>query len=420
MDTQSKTWIEERAQLAEQLRGMVDKADAEKRSLTTEEDAQYATMFKRVTELGELLDKRVAHEALMAKLAETTEKRTAPPQPDGAKGAGRLGVRSTPAYGMAFDRYIRTGRMDPVLQSTDTMTEEERALSWGTDTQGGVLAPETFLTQLLAEVNNQLFLRRLATKYTLSVGDTLGVPTLAADPADADWTTELAIGSEDSTMAFGKREMRPHPVGKLLKVSKTLLNRASLPVESIVMERLAYKFGVTEEKAFMTGTGASQPLGLFIASDDGIGTAYDVTGTNTATTITADTLLDIVYGLPSQYWPNAQWLGHTDWALKVSKLKDSENRYMWSPSMQLGQPNMLLGFPVNLSAYAPNTFTANQYVAILGDYSRYWIVDSLAMTVQRLVELYAATNQVGFIGRLEVDGAPIWGNAFLISRLQSG
>ena len=34
------------------------------------------------------------------------------------------------------------------------------------------------------------------------------------------------------------------------------------------------------------------------------------------------------------------------------------------------------------------------------------------MQVQRLVELYAATNQVGFIGRLETDGMPVLEEAF--------
>jgi HK97 family phage major capsid protein len=34
------------------------------------------------------------------------------------------------------------------------------------------------------------------------------------------------------------------------------------------------------------------------------------------------------------------------------------------------------------------------------------------MTVQRLVELYAETNETGFIGRAEVDGAPVLAEAF--------
>ncbi len=34
------------------------------------------------------------------------------------------------------------------------------------------------------------------------------------------------------------------------------------------------------------------------------------------------------------------------------------------------------------------------------------------MTIQRLAELYAATNQVGFIARKETDGMPVLEEAF--------
>ena len=36
----------------------------------------------------------------------------------------------------------------------------------------------------------------------------MGVPSLETDPADADWTSEIAIGGEDSSMATGKRRDR--------------------------------------------------------------------------------------------------------------------------------------------------------------------------------------------------------------------
>ena len=51
-----------------------------------------------------------------------------------------------------------------------------------------------------------------------------------------------------------------------------------------------------------------------------------------------------------------------------------------------------------------------------GDFRYYWIADALDMQIQRLVELYARTNQTGFIGRLETDGMPVLEEAFV--RLQ--
>ena len=65
-----------------------------------------------------------------------------------------------------------------------------------------------------------------------------------------------------------------------------------------------------------------------------------------------------------------------------------------------------------MSEYAPSTFTTGLYVGIIGDFQWYWIAESLRFELQRLDELYAATNQVGFIGRLEADGMPVLAEAF--------
>jgi HK97 family phage major capsid protein len=65
-----------------------------------------------------------------------------------------------------------------------------------------------------------------------------------------------------------------------------------------------------------------------------------------------------------------------------------------------------------MSEFAPNTFTTGLYVGIVGDFSFYWIVDALSFVLQRLVELYAESNQAGFIGRYEGDAQPVLEEAF--------
>jgi len=42
------------------------------------------------------------------------------------------------------------------------------------------------------------------------------------------------------------------------------------------------------------------------------------------------------------------------------------------------------------------------------------------MQVQRLVELYATTNQIGYLARLESDGAPVLESAFVRVTLAAG
>jgi len=45
-------------------------------------------------------------------------------------------------------------------------------------------------------------IRRMATKVVVTKAQDLGVPTLEDNPADADWTWELATGTDDTAMHF--------------------------------------------------------------------------------------------------------------------------------------------------------------------------------------------------------------------------
>jgi len=256
-----------------------------------------------------------------------------------------------------------------------------------------------------------VFIRQRATKYRLPTAASLGAASLAADPEDGAWTTELATGTEDGTMSFGNRELNPHPLAKRIKMSNKLLRMAS-GVDGLVRQRLAYKFGVTQEKAFLTGNGVNQPLGVFTASANGVTTARDVSTGNTATSVTFDGLIEAKYSLKGQYWQRADWLFHRDVLKQIAKLKDGDGEYIWRQSVRDGEPDMLLGRPVMMSEFAPNTLTTGQYVGMLGDFSQYWIADALDFQIQVLKELYAETNQTGFIGRLESDGMPVLPEAF--------
>lgn len=314
----------------------------------------------------------------------------------------------------AFNRYLAHG-----MAGLDA--DQMRALQVTPDEQGGFLVPpQQFIAELIKFVDDNVPLRPLATVQQLTEAESLGVPSLETDIDDHDWTTELATGTDDTAMKFGKREFRPHPLAKRIKVSNTLLRRSSISAEQIVRERLGYKYAVTTEKAYMTGNGASRPLGIFTASADGVSTGRDkaigAAGAIPLTTATSDQLIDAKYFLKEAYWRRARWLFHRDLIAIMRKLKDGDGNYLWVPGLAGGRPDTIIDIPFVTSEFAPNTISATAYVGVLADFSFYWIVDSLEFQIQRLVELYAEANQVGFIGRYEGDGMPVLEEAFV--RLQ--
>jgi len=65
----------------------------------------------------------------------------------------------------------------------------------------------------------------------------------------------------------------------------------------------------------------------------------------------------------------------------------------------------------------PNTFATALYVGALCNWSNYWIAELRGLELQRLIEKYADTNEIGFYGRMYADGAPVLAESFVRVKL---
>ena len=396
MSAKLREMLDKRNKAVTDARALIDKADVEKRVLTAEEKTSYDAFLKDALDLRERIDAET-------KLIEE-ERQMAQDALKGIPGKPSIQAPEVEARKLAFRKFLRN----------EPMTGEEvRAMTAGTDVQGGFLmTPQEFVKNLIVAVKNVVFIRGLATIYQTNNANGIGMPSLDTDVGDFEWTPEITAFPEDTAVRFGKRELKPHPLKKLIKVSEKLLRADGMDPEAILMDRASYKLGITNEKAFLTGTGSQQPLGLFTASDDGVPTSRDLSTDMTATDFTADALKAVKYSLKAQYMAKAQWLFHRDGVAKIAKIKTGDGYYIFELADKVGAIDTLLGRPLNMSEYVPNTFTASKYVGMFADFSWYWIVDSLALRIKRLNELYAETSQVGFIFDAETDAMPVLAEAF--------
>jgi HK97 family phage major capsid protein len=413
-----------RAKIVTDQRAILDKADKEKRELSSEETTQYETMDKDFERLSkdisdrEQLEKdRLERSAnLEAREKMLKESIVAPhkPIPQGDPNAPNPDIRKSKEYEQAFGSLLRVGFRGLNTGELSTL----RALQADKDVVGGfTVAPQMFVNDLIMKLDNLVFVRKLAKVLPVVKADSIGFPSLDADPADPTWTGEILTGTEDSSMAFQKRELRPHPLAKRIKVSERLLRLSTIPIEGLVNERLAYKFGIVQENSFLNGTGIDQPLGVFVASASGINTDRDVSQDNAATKMSADNLIECKYTLKAQYRNAARWLFSRTAVKQIRKLKTGEGDYIWKMGISNDKPDAILDLPYDESEYCPSTFTTGQYVGILANWQYYWIADAMDMTVKVLDELYAETSQIGYIGRLETDGMPVIGEAFVRVKL---
>lgn len=410
--------LEKRAGLIAQARGIYDKAEEEGRDATAEEREQFDTLMNDS-------DATKVESDRLHRLATAEE---GLPAPEGAGGGGvddpdarteptivelRTNVcgetRSVvvPAEEIkvlkAFRSYLQNGNKT-----------ELRDLQKDVDSKGGYLsAPIQFMAELIKGIDNLTFMRQISRVLPpIGTAESLGAPQIDSDISDAEWTTELGTDGEDSDLTFARRELKPIPLAKKIKISKTLVRRSEMDAVAIVRDRMAYKFAVPMENGYMNGNGTTQPLGVFTADAAGIDTDRDVAEDNTATAFTMDGLINAQMHVKAQYRNMAVWVMHRDAIKLARKLKDNDEQYLWQPSTQLGIPDRLLNNAVWESEYAPNTFTTGKYVGIFGNFEFYWIIDALTLTIQVLEELYAETNQNGYIGRAESDGAPVTSEAF--------
>lgn len=276
---------------------------------------------------------------------------------------------------------------------------------------GGYAVADTMLRKLVELQAATIAMRQISQVLPPIPGGSVIAPSEEAELSDPEWTSEVGTGSDDVVEPFGQRLLAPKPLAKRIKVSRTLLRAATLiDVEGFVLSRLNRKFSEAEENAFINGTGANQPFGLLLA---GI-TAVETAASNT---LAADDIINWAYTLPDAYAGAAKILANRSFIRKTRLLKGTDNNYLWQPGLAAGSPPTILDWPYVTSDKYPTGLTADAYddnalVATIGDFSYYWIVDSLNFEVQRLEELYAATNQVGFIGRKETDGMVVAVDAF--------
>lgn len=302
----------------------------------------------------------------------------------------------------------------------DYLTEAEfKDLSVGVPTAGGYLTVDTWLGELVTLAKDMSAMRRISrTLPPVPVGSVIA-PAEDTALSDATWTTEILTGAADAVGPFGDRKLTPHPLAKRVLVSNDLMRNPSFDVEAFVRDRMAYKFAVPEEEGFVNGNGVNCPKGVLQT------TGLSTYTTAAAITLTADDVINWVYSLPATYAARARILCNRSFIRKCRTLKDGVGNYVWQAGLQSGIPNSILDTPYDLSdrvatglAGTPELWVTTSVVAVIGDFSYYWIADALGMSIQRLVELYAATNQTGFIGRKQTDGLAVRAQAFYSLTIQ--
>ena len=382
---------EKRAKAWEAAKAFLDSKRGGDGLLSAEDTATYEKMEQEVVDLGKEIERLERQAAIDAELNKpVSEPITNKPNnnPDGEEKKGR-----------ATDRYKKTFWN---AMRRKNFYDVENALQVGTDSEGGYLVPDEFEHTLVEALEEENFFRSIATVIQTSSGDRK-IPVVATK-GTASWIDEEGAYPE-SDDSFGQVSIGAYKVATMLKVSDELLNDSVFDLEAYISKEFGRRIGAKEEEAFFTGDGKGKPTGIFSATggaSDGVTTA--------AAGITFDDVMDLFYAVKSPYRKKAVWVLNDTTVKALRKLKDNNGNYIWQPSVQAGQPDMILNRPYHTSAYVPEV-AAGAKVMAFGDFSYYWIADRQGRSFKRLNELFAANGQVGFLASQRVDGKLILSEA---------
>jgi len=292
-------------------------------------------------------------------------------------------------------------------------SDERKAMSAGSDPDGGYLLPPSTVGRTVAKLYEQSTMRQLATVQTISTDKLEGI--VDNNEADAGWVAELGTRSDTTTPTVGKYEIGAHEMYAMPKASQKILDDAATNVEAWLAGKVADKFARVEGAGFTTGTGVGQPRGLFSYTTAATGDdsrawgqfEHVVTGANGAFhTTKADPLQDLIGAFKDQYLNGASWLMRRELRTDIRKMKEAtSDRYLWEPSLQMGQPDRLLGYPARVDQYVPAKATGSLSLAFGNFAEAYTIVDR--MGIRTLRDPYTAKPYVVFYSTKRTGGGAV-------------
>ena len=388
-----------RASLLDEIHAFIESNRQADQTLNAEHAQKADEMMASVKNLGKEIERLEA----LRDIEDSLNAATSAPVRSDVSGRKAVKATATPEYSRAFWDMMRG----------NNTIEVRDALSVGVGSAGGYTVPDEFEHQLVQSLDENNVFRRIA-KVIRTQSGTRTIP-IATDSGSASWIEE-GTSIDESDVSFDKATLSAYKLGCLIKVSNELLNDSAFDIAAHIAQRFGVRFGNAEENAFLNGTGPSANPGTPSQPTGILTTLTANTTASSAVDLSFDDMYKLYYSLKAPYRSNAAWVCSESVMLKLMMLKDGNSNYVWKPSLEVGKPDTFLGHPIYTSQYMPGlTGTANQdknkKVVLFGDFSYYWIADRQNRTVKRLNELYAATDQVGFLGTQRVDGKLILGEA---------
>ena len=383
-----KEKFEQKGKLLEQLKEAVNAKDfdQDKVDLINEEVSKADKEIRSIEKANEWLAQRVESTARMQE--------------------------ETPDFYRQLDGFFRTGlfgeseNRNGTKKSMELRTDQ---LGRVTANKGGSLVPAflgDYIDAARAHIGGMVT-PGLCDWAQVGTGNTITFATLD------DTATKAAIVAEAGDTLTGTDVTYGTAVLTFYKWATSFLNVSNELLQDSVYDVAGHVIGLLMERMyrglnyhFTLGTGTAMPYGIHNLAPKG--------EDGPSRTIAQADLSNLVYSINRSYRSNGTWMMNdtTVGMIRALSFGSADDRPLWTESLQAGEPDKLMGYPVvvnpNCDDYEPYNFPI-----FFGDFKNYKIREALPMKVIRVDELFAGTDEVGFnvmgrfAGNLVSGGAPI-------------
>lgn len=317
----------------------------------------------------------------------------------------KLDVEGYKSWNQQFKTYMR---------SRDDRAVEAKALSVGSNPDGGYFVPTAVSSRIIGRVYEDSPIRQIANVETIGTSEM--EIAIDQDEAGAGWVGEETPRPETSTPQTGVQRIVVHEIYAMPKATQKLLEDASIDIEAWLANKVAEKFARMEATAFVVGDGVNKPRGFL---------TYPATGSSRmvvpqvvsgdASLLLPDALIRLPFALKSAYLGNARWVMNRQTIASIMLFKDANEQYIWRPGLQDGVPSVIGGYPVTMADDMPVVAAGSLPIAF-GDFRRaYTIVDRLGITTLR--DPLTAKPFVLFYTRKRVGGDMVDFDALVLMKV---
>lgn len=376
-----KKQIEARANAWEQAKDLLDRAADENRDLSAEENEQYARMTAEIDERAAVIARIQADVEREARAAEAIR------GIEGQVKAAEVAVVNDDSDSI---RALARGEIRSLeIEKRDILTSST-----------GSPVPTSFFDEIImrARLVGPMLSPNIVTVLNTTSGEKIQMPNLNAYSVGT-LTAQAAVFAESDPTFNNFVDLEAYKYGTLFQVSRELIEDAGVPLQSFFAEQVGNAIGFVANSVLTTGDGSSKPHGIATVAGTG------VTGTASNYVFTTDEVIDLLYSLDgaARLLPGFGWMANGSTIAKIRQLKDGSGAYVFQPSLQLGTPDVLLGYPLYENPHMASAGTGNNTL-LVGHLPSYYVRQVGGIRLDRSDDFAFANDLVTFRATIRVDG----------------